>query len=171
LAKQPSVRINQSIRAAELRVIGPEGENIGVIPLAEALAKAQEYGVDLIEISPNATPPIAKIMDYGKYQYTESKKLKATKAKAKNVETKQIQIKIGTSDNDLMIKAKKASEWLADGQRVKIDLFLTGRSKYMQLDFLKERMDRVLKLLTVEYKTAEAPKKSPKGLTIVLEKA
>lgn len=168
---QTNTRINQAIRAPELRVIGPEGESFGVLPIKEALEKALEYGLDLIEISPNANPPVAKIMDYGKFQYTESKKQKAAKAKVKNTETKSIQIKIATSDNDLNIKAKKASEWLAEGHRVKIDLFLTGRSKYMNIDFLKVRLDRVLKLLTQEFKVAEAVKKGPKGLTVVVEKA
>lgn len=171
MAQYTSTRINHSIRAQELRVLGPEGENFGVLALKDALTKAAELGLDLIEISPNAVPPVAKIMDYGKFQYTESKKQKAAKAKVKNTETKSIQIKIGTSDNDLNIKAKKASEWLAEGHRVKIDLFLTGRSKYMSIDFLKERMERVLKLLTLEFRIAEEPKKSPKGLTVVVEKA
>ncbi|MEO8637520.1 MAG: translation initiation factor IF-3 [Candidatus Taylorbacteria bacterium] len=164
-------RINHQIRAAELRVIGSEGENLGVISLQEALKKADEVGLDLIEISPNATPPVAKIMDYGKFQYTENKKLKVARAKSPSVETKTIQVKIGTGEHDLELKAKKAGEWLKEGHRVKIDLFLIGRSKYMDFQFLKERMGRVLKLITEEYKIADSPKKSPKGLSVVIEKA
>jgi translation initiation factor IF-3 len=135
-----------------------------------ALVKAEEMGVDLIEISPNAQPPIAKLMDYGKFQYAENKKLKAAKAKSKVTETKNVQVKVGTSEHDLDLKAKKASEWLKEGHRIKIDLFLTGRSKYMEFNFLKERMERVLHLITEEYKIADTPKKSPKGLTVVIEK-
>lgn len=164
-------RINHQIRASELRVIGSEGENIGVISLSEALKRANDAGLDLIEISPNATPPVAKIMDYGKFQYAENKKLKAAKAKSHTVETKTIQVKIGTGEHDLELKAKKASEWLKDGHRIKIDLFLIGRSKYMDFHFLKERMERILKLITEEYKVADSPKKSPKGLSVVIEKA
>jgi translation initiation factor IF-3 len=151
-------------------VITDDGQNLGVMSTQEALAKASEMGVDLIEISPNAQPPIAKLMDYGKFQYAENKKLKAAKAKSKVTETKNIQVKVGTGDHDLDLKAKKASEWLKEGHRIKIDLFLTGRSKYMEFNFLKERMERVLHLITEEYKIADAPKKSPKGLTIVIEK-
>ncbi len=164
------VRINHQIKAPELRVIGPEGENFGVISLEEALKRATEAGFDLIEISPNAVPPVAKIMDYGKYQYDDNKKAKLAKAKAHVVEVKNIQVKVGTGDHDLALKAKKASEWLAEGNRVKIDLFLPGRTKYMDLNFLKERMDRVLKLITIEYNIADTPKKSPKGLTTLIER-
>lgn len=163
-------RINQYIRAAELRVIGPEGENFGVISLQEALEKAKAAGLDLIEISPNAIPPVAKIMDYGKFQYDEKKKERAARAKIQTVELKNIQVKIGTGDHDLELKAKKASEWLSEGHRVKIDLFLTGRSKYMDFKFLKERMDRILRLISVEYKIADEPKKSPKGVTAIIER-
>jgi len=165
------VRINNYIKAPELRVIGDEGTNYGVIPLSEALRIAKEASLDLIEISPNAVPPVAKIMDYGKFQYDEKKKQKLSKARTQTTELKNIQVKIGTGDHDLELKAKKASEWLAEGNRVKIDLFLTGRSKYMEFNFLKERMDRIFRLITTEYKVAEAPKKGPKGLSAVIEKA
>ncbi len=165
------IRINHQIRAVELRVIGPDGGNIGVISLSQALEQANKAGLDLIEISPNATPPVAKIMDYGKFQYDEKKKLRVAKSKSHIVEVKNVQVKIGTGDHDLELKAKKASEWLKEGHRVKIDLFLTGRSKYMDIKFLKERLARILVLITEDYKIADEPKKSLKGLTTVIEKA
>ncbi len=164
-------RINHQIKAPQVRVIGPEGENFGVIPLSEALAHAQKAGLDLIEISPNAVPPVAKIMDYGKYQYGENKKQKAAKSKSKAVEVKTIQVKVGTGDHDLALKARKASEWLKEGNRIKIDLFLPGRTKYLDQKFLSERMDRVLKLISEDFKIADPAKKSPKGLTIIIERA
>ncbi len=167
----PSVRINHQIRASELRIIGPEGENFGVMTLQEALNKAGELQLDLIEISPKAVPPVAKITDYGKYQYDENKKQKQAKAHAKNIEVKSLQIKIGTGDHDLALKAKKASEWLAEGHRIKLDLFLTGRTKYLDENFLRERLDRVLKLITTNFNIADPAKKGPKGLTIIIEKA
>ncbi len=167
----PKVRINHQIKSPELRVIGAEGENLGVISLSEALKKAQEAHLDLIEIAPTATPPVAKIMDYGKYSYDEKKKQKSTKAKSTVIEIKTVQVKIGTGDHDLALKADKVSEWLKEGQRIKIDLFLPGRSKYMDIKFLKERLDRILKLITVPFKIAHEPIKSPKGLTVIVEKA
>ena len=166
----PKIRINHQIQAPQLRVIGENGENFGVLSLSEAIGKAREAGADLIEISPSAVPPVAKIMDYGKFQYAENKKLKVAKTKVKTTELKNIQVKVGTGEHDLELKAKKASEWLIEGHRIKIDLFLPGRSKYMELNFLKDRMERVLKLITVEYKVAGPAQKSPKGLSIIIEK-
>jgi translation initiation factor IF-3 len=164
-------RINNFIRAENLRLIGPEGENFGVLSTKEALLKATEFGLDLVEISPNAVPPIAKIVDYGKFLYSENKKQKTIKSKIHTVEVKSLQIKVGTGDHDLNLKAKKAAEWLKEGHRVKIDLFLPGRSKYMNETFLKERMDRVFKLIPENFKIAEESKKSPKGMTAIIEKA
>lgn len=164
------IRINNFIKAPELRVITADGENLGVISLAKAHEEARARGLDLIEISPNAVPPVAKIMDYGKFQYEEKKKQKVAKARTHTSDVKNIQVKIGTGEHDLELKAKKASEWLGQGHRVKIDLFLIGRSKYMDMNFLKERMDRILKLITIDYKIASAPAKSLKGLTAIIEK-
>ena len=167
-ALQP--RTNQRITARELRVIGPTGENFGLLTLEEALRKAGDLGLDLIEISPTAIPPVAKIADLGKYLYEENKKSKSAK-KAHSSEVKNVQVKIGTGDHDLALKAKKASEWLTEGHRVKLDLFLPGRAKYLDEKFLKERMQRLLKLVSVDYKVAVPPAKSPKGMTIIVERA
>ena len=164
------VRINQQIRAAQLRVVDDKEGSLGVLSLAEALERAQAKGLDLIEISPNAEPPVAKIMDYGRFQYIAQKKDRDARAKAHVTETKNVQVKIGTSERDLELKAKRASEWLKEGHRVKLDLFLPGRSKYMDPKFLEERLDRILRLVSEEYKVSEEPKRSPKGLTIVIER-
>ncbi|HXK34898.1 MAG TPA: translation initiation factor IF-3 [Candidatus Paceibacterota bacterium] len=165
-----SVRINNQIRAKELRVIGKDNENLGVLSFSEAIEKAKDSGLDLIEISPNAMPPVARIMDYGKFLYEQSKKKKKT-ATGHKTETKSLQIKVATGEHDLALKAKKISEWLAEGHRVKLELYLSGRLKALDQNFLKERMDRILKLITTEYKLAENFRKSPKGYTVVLEKA
>lgn len=164
------LRTNSHIRAAELRVLGDEGENLGVLPLSEALAIASQRGVDLIEIAPEAKPPVAKLMEYGKYLYLESKKEKKMRAGAKPTETKAIQIKVATGEHDLGLKAKQASKWLAEGHRIKVELFLSGRAKYQEEQFLRERLDRVLKFITVPYRMAEAVKRGPKGLVLVIER-
>jgi translation initiation factor IF-3 len=169
-AEKERVRMNEAIRAREVRVIGPDGGNLGVMATAEALAKARELGFDLIEISPNAVPPVAKITDYGKFKYEQKKKEKEVKAKSHVTETKVTQVKIGTSERDMHIKASKAATWLKEGHRVKVDLFLWGRYKYMQFDFLKERLERFLTIIPESYKIAEEIQKSPKGLSVVLEK-
>lgn len=165
------IRINQAIRARELRVIGADGANLDVISRDQALELAKEADLDLIEISPNAKPPVAKIMDYGKYQYEMKKKAKEVKAKSHVTETKSVQVKIGTGEHDLQLKAKRVASWLDEGHRVKIDLFLWGRYKYMDAAFLKERLERFLKLVPAEYKIADEIKKSPKGYTTVIERS
>ena len=164
-------RVNHHIRAKEVRVVGAEGENLGVLPTSEAIQRAQDQGLDLIEISPNAIPPVAKIMEYGKFQYEQQKKRREIKAKSHTTETKSVQVKIGTGDHDMQLKAKKAAEWLNEGHRVKVDLFLWGRYKYMEFPFLKERLERFLKLIPADYKLADQIAKGPKGLTTTLERA
>lgn len=162
--------MNEGIRVPEVRVIGPNAENYGVITIAEALAKAKEAGLDLIEVSPNAQPPVCKITDYGKFKYEQNKKDKEVKSKMRVSETKEVQVKIGTSDHDMGIKARKAGDWLKEGHRVKVDLFLWGRYKYMDFNFLKERLQRFLAIIPESYKIADEIKKSPKGLSVALER-
>ncbi len=169
-AEKERVRMNEGIRAAEVRVLGPDGGNLGVLPIREAMAKAAELGLDLIEVSPNATPPVCKITDYGKFKYEQKKKEKEVKSKSHITETKVTQVKIGTSERDMHIKATKAAEWLKEGHRVKVDLFLWGRYKYMEFPFLKERLERFLAVIPEHYKIAEDIQKGPKGLAVVLER-
>lgn len=162
--------MNDGIRAKEVRVLGANGENYGILPIKEALDKARESGMDLIEVSPNANPPVCKITDYGKFKYEQKKKDKEVKSKAFVAETKEAQVKIGTSENDMRIKAGKIGEWLKEGHRVKVDLFLWGRYKYMDFNFLKERLERFLAIIPESYKISDEIKKSPKGLSVALER-
>ena len=162
--------MNEGIRAPEVRTLGPEGENFGILPIREALAKAQALGLDLIEISPNAQPPVCKITDYGKFKYEQKKKDKEVKSKAHVTETKVTQVKIGTSERDMQIKAGKAAAWLKDGHRVRVDLFLWGRYKYMEFEFLKERLERFLAVIPEGFKIAEPIQKGLKGLSVSIER-
>jgi len=164
------LNINQEIRARELRVIGAQGENLGVLSFEKALAAAKVAGLDLIEISPSAVPPVAKIADYGKFEYERGKKEKAVRAKAKVSETKEVQIKVGTGDNDMMLKARKAAEWLAEGHRVRAELFLKGRYKGMDEAFLKERLEKFLTRIPYGYRVADPVARSPKGFAGIIER-
>jgi translation initiation factor IF-3 len=164
------IPINEEIRAEEVRVVGPQGENMGVLPIREALDRARALGLDLIEMSSKAVPPVAKIMDYGKFTYEQKKKQRDVKAKAFVVETKSVQVKIGTGENDKRLKAERARAWLLEGHRVKVDLFLWGRYKYMEFDFLKERLENFLSGIHTPFKISEEIQKSPKGLSCVLER-
>ena len=170
MATPDRISINHEIRSRELRVIGAQGENLGVISLKEALEAAKRAGLDLIEISPDANPPVAKIADYGKFEYERSKKEKAVKAKAKVSETKEVQIKVGTGEHDMMLKAKKAAEWLTEGHRVRAELFLKGRYKGMEETFLKERLEKFLLRIPYAYRLAEPITRSPKGFATVVER-
>lgn len=164
------VRINREISSPELRVIGAQGENLGVLSFDKAFKAAQEANLDLIEISPNANPPVAKIMDYGKFEYERSKKESAARSKAKVSETKEVQIKVGTGDHDMALKAKKAAEWLADGHRVRAELFLKGRYKGMDEAFLKTRLEKFLLLIPYAYRIAEPVARAPKGFAAIIER-
>jgi len=164
------IRINKEIRARELRVIGASGENLGVISFEEAFKTAQDAGLDLIEISPNAVPPVAKVMDYGKFQYELKKRESAARSKAKVSETKEVQIKVGTGENDMRLKANKAAQWLEEGHRVRVELFLKGRYKGMEEMFLKTRLEKFILLIPYTYKIAEPVARAPKGFAAILER-
>ncbi len=141
-----------------------------MLSLQDALAEADKVNLDLIEISPNAKPPVAKIMDFGQYRYETKRKASEVKAKSHVTETKSVQVKIGTGEHDQQLKAKRAAEWLNEGHRVKVDLFLWGRYKYMEAGFLKERLERFLKIIPADYKLADDIKKSPKGYSTIIER-
>ena len=164
------IRINREIRARELRVIGANGENLGVISTEDAIKAAEAAGLDLIEISPNAVPPVAKVMDYGKFQYEQKKRESAARAKAKVSETKEVQIKVGTGENDMRLKANKAAEWLEEGHRVRVELFLKGRYKGMDEAFLKTRLEKFMLLIPYAYKIADPVTRAPKGFAAILER-
>jgi translation initiation factor IF-3 len=165
------IRINEHIWAPELRVISPDGENLGTMPLEKALGHARALKLDLIEIAPTANPPVAKITDYGKFRYEEKRKSRGPSHRSHIVETKGIQVKTGTGEHDLALKAKRVAEWLGEGHRVKIDLFLPGRTKYLDQRFLEDRLLRFLRLIPEEYKVAEPVKRGPKGLTVTVERS
>ncbi|MEL6803061.1 MAG: translation initiation factor IF-3, partial [Bacteroidota bacterium] len=116
--KDTRIRINNAIRAKELRVVGADGQNLGVLSLEEALKATEDAKLDLIEISPKAKPPVAKIMDYGQYRYETKRKASEVKAKSNVTETKSVQVKIGTGEHDQQLKAKRIAEWLTEGHRV-----------------------------------------------------
>ncbi len=159
--------MNNQITAREVRVIGPEGENFGVLSIEEALKRARESGFDLIEISSTAKPPVAKIMDKGKYFYEQEKKRKQAAKKQKDVEIKSVRIGIGTSLHDLELKARQADEFLVEGNKAKVDLSLRGREKYLDRKFLEGRIDRFLAIISRSFEREDI-KKGPRGLSLII---
>ena len=133
----------------------------------EALRQAREAGLDLIEISPTAQPPVAKIMDRGKYFYEQEKKRRQAAKKQKDVELKSVRIGIGTSLHDLEIRAEQAEEFLKAGDKVKVDLFLRGREKYLDKKFLQDRIERFLAIIPHGFEKEEI-KKGPRGLSLTI---
>ena len=122
-------RINEEIRAKELRVIDSDGSMVGVISRKEALSLAEERKLDLVEISPNAEPPVAKILDYGKYRYEVQKRAKDAKKKQKSMQVKEIRLSTFIEEHDIQVKAKTAAKFLQAGDKVKVSLRFRGRER------------------------------------------
>ncbi|HEK2654319.1 TPA: translation initiation factor IF-3 [Proteus mirabilis] len=142
-------RINGEIRAHEVRLTGLDGEQIGVLSLKEALEKAEEAGADLVEISPNAEPPVCRIMDYGKFLYEKSKTLKEQKKKQKVIQVKEVKFRPGTDEGDYQVKLRNLIRFLEDGDKAKVTLRFRGREMAHQqigmemLNRIREDLDEL----------------------------
>ena len=127
MSREKEVLLNEEIRANELRCIGDDGKVYGVISADEALGIANRLGLDLVLIAPDAKPPVAKIMDYGKFRYQQEKKQKEAKKKQKVIDIKEIKLSVKIAQNDINYKVKHALEFLEQGKHVKFRVFLKGR--------------------------------------------
>jgi len=126
-SKKDETKLNEDIRLPEVRCMGDDGTQYGIISSDEALDIAQEKGLDLVLIAPTAKPPVVKIMDYGKFKYQEEKKKKEAKKKQKKIEVKEIKLSVKIAENDINYKVKHAREFLQAGKHVKFRVFLRGR--------------------------------------------
>ncbi|MFC2968301.1 translation initiation factor IF-3 [Acidimangrovimonas pyrenivorans] len=146
-------RVNGRIRAPEIRLIGAEGENLGVMPPARALGLAEDAGLDLVEISPNATPPVCKIMDFGKFKYEQQKREAEARKKQKTIEVKEVKFRPGTDVHDYDVKMRNVVRFLEAGDKVKVTLRFRGREMAHQqlgMDLLKRVAEDVAELGKVE---------------------
>jgi translation initiation factor IF-3 len=125
--RETGPRINDRIRGTEIRLIGADGENLGVVSPARALELAEDAGLDLVEISPNAEPPVCKIMDFGKFKYETQKKEAEARKKQKVIEIKEIKFRPGTDTHDYEVKMRSVTKFLEEGDKVKITLRFRGR--------------------------------------------
>lgn len=164
-----TVKINNQISASELRVIGENGENLGVMKKEAALTLAKEKETDLIEISPTAKPPVAKLMSFDKYRYQEEKKLKKQRAQQKTQELKQVQIGIKTAKHDLEIKSEKVDEFLTEGHQVTIVMVLRGREKGNK-NWALQKLDEFLKIIKTPHKIIMEPRFGGRGFSILIVK-
>ncbi len=127
IAREKEARINEEITAPQIRLVGIEGEPIGVMEVGQALAKAEEAEIDLVEIAPNAAPPVCRLMDYGKFKYNAQKKKQDAKAKQKQIQVKEIKFRPGTDEGDYQIKLRNLIKFLTDGDKTKVTLRFRGR--------------------------------------------
>ena len=140
-------RINELILAKEVRVIAPDGEQLGVLSIRDALTKAQELGLDLVEVASQAKPPVCKILDYGKFKYKEQKKEAEARKNRSETSIKELRLRYRTDVGDLEIKLKKAREFLAAGDKVKFVMRFKGREA-MYVDLGKEKLDQIQQALS-----------------------
>ena len=166
-ARKDGPRINEEIRVREVHLIEKDGTNKGTVPIADALAAAQEAGLDLVEISPNAVPPIVKILDYGKYKYQEQKKAAEARKKQKVVEIKEIKLRPMIDDHDYEVKMRAMQRFFEEGDKVKITCRFRGREMAHQ-ELGMRLLDRV-KEDTVEISKVEAePRLEGRQMMMVL---
>lgn len=159
--------INEEIREKEVRLLGPEGEQLGIMSSREALAMAEAKEIDLVMIAPQAKPPVCKIMDYGKYLYELQKKEKEAKKKQKVVTIKEVRISPQIEDHDLSVKAKNAEKFLIDGDKVKVTVRFRGREaehSHFGRDILIKFADRLSEVGAVE----REPKLEGRNMIMIL---
>ena len=162
-----SLRINEAIRASELRVVGAEGNQLGIMTRAEALEAANKAGLDLVEISPQAAPPVAKIIDWGKYQYQKMKEQQRNRKSAKASELKQMRLGLKIGANDLDIKLRKIRSFLENGHKVKILIFFRGREMaHTDLGFVM--IHKIAEMLSEEAVMEQKPQMAGRNLSIVV---
>ena len=155
--KKQRIRVNERIYADEVRLISENKEQIGIVSVKEALIKAKDANLDLVEISPNAKPPVCKIMDFGKFKYEEKKKAQQSKKKQQTIKVKELRMRPNIGDHDLENKLKMGKKFLSEGYKLKLTLMYRGREMSRQ-DLGQELMQRVLLTLNEH---AELEKDSP----------
>ena len=162
-------RVNQSIRAANLRVIGDDGQQLGVLTRSEALAAADQAGLDLVEVSPNADPPVARIVDWGKYNYQKTKQAQKSRQNAKVLDLKQMRIGLKIGEHDLDVKLRKVNGFLEAGHKVKITVIYRGRElAHKELGF--KLAERVTELLGEDIVVDQPPQFAGRQLNFVFRK-
>jgi translation initiation factor IF-3 len=160
-------RINDRIRAREVLLIGADGEQLGVKPLPEALAIAREEELDLVEVAPNANPPVCRIMNYGRYKYEQEQRRKESRRKATNVVVKEMKFRPKIDEHDYVTKMKHVERFLAEGSKVKLTIMFRGREVFhpeLGLRILERVAEQVSDIAMVE----SAPRQDGRNMTMVL---
>jgi len=161
------MRVNRMIRISPLRVIAPDGEQMGIMTVDEALAAAEARGLDLVEVAPMARPPVCRIMDFGKFKFEQAKAARAAKKKQKVIELKEIKFRPGIDDHDFDFKVRHAREFLAEGNKVKVTMMFRGR-QMAHPELGREVLDKVAEGLGDIAKVEQEAKLEGKNMTMLL---
>ena len=161
-------RVNNKIRSNEVQLITHEGENIGVIPIGEAINRAQEVGLDLIEIAPNVKPPVCKIIDYGKYKYELQKKASQAKKKQKIINLKEIKLRPRTDTHDYNFKIKAADKFLVKGDKVKFTIRFKGR-EMEHMEAANNLIKRIIEDTKKAGKVEQPSKMEGRQMTMIIQ--
>ena len=164
---EPKVRVNDRIRAPQVRVISPDGEQLGILDVPTALQKAEEFGLDLVEVAPNSDPPVCRIMDYGKYRYEESKKEHERKKKQATINIKEVKLRQKTELHDLAIKVRKLKGFLAENCKVKVTIMFRGR-EIAHPEQARVLVDKLLEMVGEEAQVEQPAKFEGRNMTMIL---
>ena len=161
------LRVNRMIRFSPLRVIAPDGEQLGILSLEEALAAADARGLDLVEVAPLARPPVCRIMDFGKFKFEQAKAARAAKKKQRSIDLKEIKFRPGIDEHDFAFKTRHAKEFLEEGNKVKVTMMFRGR-QMAHPELGREVLDRVAETLAEVGKIEQEARLEGKNMTMLL---
>jgi translation initiation factor IF-3 len=164
---KPETNVNRAIRAREVRVIDDEGGQLGVMTLSEALSAAEARGLDLVEVSPSAVPPVCRIMDYGKYKYQQSKRAAEAKKKTARVELKEVKMRPKTEEHDFQVKVRNARRFLEEGNKVKVTIMFRGR-EVTHPEFGRRLLEKVVEDLKDIGQAESMPSMAGRFMTMVV---
>lgn len=166
-ATKNRMRVNRMIRISPVRVIAPDGEQMGILSVDEAIAQAEARGLDLVEVAPMARPPVCRIMDFGKFKFEQAKAARAAKKKQRNIELKEIKFRPGIDDHDFQFKTRHAHEFLAEGNKVKVTMMFRGR-QMAHPELGREVLDRVAEQLADVGKIEQEARLEGKNMTMLM---
>jgi translation initiation factor IF-3 len=160
-------RVNRQIRISPVRVINPEGEQLGILAIERALEIAEEMGLDLVEVAPLARPPVCRIMDYGKFKYEEQRKAREARKKQHHVQLKEVKMRPGIEDHDFDFKTRHARRFLEEGNKVKLTMMFRGR-QMAHPEIGRQVLDKVSAMLSDISKVEASPSMEGRSMTMVL---
>ena len=161
------MRVNRQIRISPVRVISPDGEQVGILPIERAMEIAEEQGLDLVEVAPLARPPVCRIMDYGKFKYEEQRQAREARKKQHHVQLKEVKMRPGIEEHDFDFKIRHARRFLEEGNKVKLTMMFRGR-QMAHPEFGRQVLDRVTAALQDLSKVEAQPTMEGRSMTMVL---